>query len=108
MTRQTKYLRNHCFTCLYAGLIIHSRITICKQKHTYGTHEDTCTHADNTHLNKLVGLLPVQSVGNTEGIRSILLVELAQQLAKAHVDVILTILSFQALWTKKTTVKEMH
>ena len=54
----------------------------------------------HTHLNKLVGLLPVQPVSNTEGIRSASLVELAQQLAKANVDIIQTILGFQALWKK--------
>jgi len=54
----------------------------------------------HTHLQKLVGLLPVQPVGNTEGIRSVSLVELAQQLAKADVDFIQTILGFQALWKK--------
>lgn len=62
-------------------------------------------HAEtHTHLNKLVGLLPEQSVGNAEGIRGIFLAELAQQLAEANVDIIQTILSFQALQTKKTTV----
>ena len=57
-------------------------------------------HNRHTHLNKLVGLLPVQPVGDTEGIRSIWLVELLHQLGKASVDIILDILGFQALWTK--------
>lgn len=62
-------------------------------------------HAEtHTYLNKLVGLLPEQSVGNAEGIRGIFLVKLAQQLAKVNVDIIQKILSFQALQVKKTTV----
>lgn len=59
-------------------------------------------HAEiHTHLNKLVGLLPVQSVGHTEGVRSVRLVEFAQQLRKTAVDIVLNITGFQALWMKK-------
>lgn len=58
-----------------------------------------------THLNKLVGLLPVQSVGHTEGIRSVCLVEFTQQLLKTAVDIVLNITGFQALWMKRTSVK---
>lgn len=55
---------------------------------------------DATYLYKLVGLLSVQPVGNTEGIRSVCLVELTQHFGKTGVDVILKIHSFQTLWTK--------
>lgn len=51
----------------------------------------------HTHLNKLVGLLSIQPVGDTEGIRSFWLIEFTQQLSEATVDIILTILGFQTL-----------
>lgn len=51
------------------------------------------------HLHKVVGLLSVQSVGDAERIRSICLVEFAEQLAEVGVDAVLTVLRFQALWT---------
>lgn len=54
------------------------------------------THT-HTHLNELVGLLPIQPVGNTEGVRGVLLVELAQQFPEARVDVVLQTLCLQAL-----------
>lgn len=55
-----------------------------------------------THLKELVGLLSKQSVGNAEGIRSIFLVELTQQLGKTSVYFILAILSLQTLWTNRS------
>ena len=61
-------------------------------------HTLTLTH---THLNKLVGLLPIQPVGHTEGVRSVCLVEIAQQFGKLSVDIILTVREFQALQTAR-------
>lgn len=117
--------RNHCFTSLCAGLLPQPSVIIpfyVKLEYSYGSlsfipashslnkptpnHEEAQSH---THLNKLVGLLPVQSVGNAEGVGSICLVELPQQLAEAGVDIILTVLGFQTLWTKQTSgVRDPH
>lgn len=59
----------------------------------------------HTHLDKLEGLLPVQPVGEAEGIRSVFLVELTQQLGKASVDIVFTILGFQALRTAREDLR---
>ena len=68
---------------------------LARQVHTLTL---TLTH---THLNKLVGLLPIQPVGHTEGVRSVCLVEIAQQFGKLSVDIILTVREFQALQTAR-------
>lgn len=61
-----------------------------------------------THLDEQVGLLPVQPVGNTESVRSVLLVERSQQALKTCVDVVLHILRPQALQRERHHAPELH
>lgn len=51
-----------------------------------------------THLDELVGLLSKKPVSYTQSVTGLRLVELAQQLSKASMDLILGIPEFQALW----------
>lgn len=55
-----------------------------------------------THLEELVGLLPVQPVGYEEGVISVWFIKLTQQFGKASVDVVLAIAGCQALRTHTT------
>lgn len=67
----------------------------------------TCART-RTHLEELVGLLPVQPVGNTEGVRSVLLVKVTQQFSKTCMDVVLHIGRPQALWRERQQVPKLH
>lgn len=101
--RKTSFTSKPVFTSFVFWLSAHS--IIHHRSHpsfllTPAFCSDRTQSCRSTHLNKLVGLLPVQSVGHAEGVRSARLVELAQQLTEAGVDFTLTVLGLQTLRTK--------
>ncbi|KAF3836128.1 hypothetical protein F7725_028686 [Dissostichus mawsoni] len=95
----TNKARSVSTTAVAAAASVPSSLTSTKALWT--TFDTTRSFAGDmpeyTHLNKLVGLLPVKPVGEAEGIRSVVLDELTQKFGEVCVDLLFIFLRLQAL-----------